>query len=141
MVKSLEELNEQAEQLFNKEDKKGLKELAKEYALDEYLVDMYIQGELPMLCPDVATLAVGKLNKEVSQTKNLMELAQGIAEYMEQQVQENEELAKGVIEKPMDKLIKNIYEEAKKRKKGNCTYIPPFEVFQMAKAYYLEDEA
>ena len=96
-------------------------------------------GELPTLCPDAATFAVGKLDKEVAEYKSMPELADGIAEYMKQQVQDNEQLAAGVIAKPLKDLCDQVYEEAKKRKKGNCAYIPPFEVFQMAKAYYLED--
>lgn len=139
MEKSLEALNEKAEQLFNANQRKEIEDLAKENGLDAYLVDMYMAGELPMLCPDAATFAVGKLDKEVAEYKSMPELADGIAEYMKQQVQDNEQLAAGVIARSLKDLCDQVYEEAKKRKKGNCAYIPPFEVFQMAKAYYLED--
>lgn len=137
MVKTLEELNTKAEELFNKGDKKGLKELAKENGLDTYLAEAYANGELPILCPDTATLACGRLELEAAK-ESMVELAQGIAEYLEQQVQEDEELAKGIIAKPLKDLCNKVYAEAKQRKKGNCVYIPPFEVFQMAKAYYLD---
>lgn len=138
MEKSLEALNERAEKLFNEGNRAEVEKLAKENGLDPYLADMYMAGELPILCPDAATFAVGKLDKEVAEYKSMPELAEGIAEYLKQQVQVDDLLAEGVVAKPLSKLCDKVYEEAKKRKKGNCAYIPPFEVFQMAKAYYLE---
>lgn len=138
MEQSLDELNKKAEKLFNEGNRTEIEKLVKENGLDPYLVDMYMHGELMALCPDEATLAVGKLDKEVAEYKSMPELAEGIAEYLKQQVQVDDLLAKGVVAKPLKELCDKVYEEAKKRKKGSCAYIPPFEVFQMAKAYYLE---
>lgn len=139
MVKNVEELNEKAEKLLNAGNTKELEELAREHGLDSYMVELYDEGALPCLCPDAATFACGKLDVEVAGEKMQAELAAGIAEYLKQQVQDNTALASGIAAKPLNKLCDKIYGEAKKRRNGgNCVYIPPFEVFQMAKAYYLE---
>lgn len=43
-----------------------------------------------------------------------------------------------------DKTLKQVYDkiwaEARKRKKGNCAYIPPEEVFEMVDKYYGLDQ-
>lgn len=138
---TLQEINDLADRLFNDGEQEKIKILAKEKGLDPYMVDMYLDGQLPALIPDAMTGAVGKLDVEIEKLdyKN-RELGAGIAEYMKQQVMENEKLASAVMEKDkhLEDVCKQAWKEAKNRKKGNSAYIPPFEIFQMAKAYYLD---
>ncbi|MCQ2563897.1 MAG: PcfK-like family protein [Mogibacterium sp.] len=39
-------------------------------------------------------------------------------------------------DKSLKKIYDNIWSEAKKRRKGNCAYIPPEEVYDMVDKYY-----
>lgn len=138
---TLQEINDLADRLFNNDEKEEIRVLATEKGLDEYLCEMYLNGQMPALVPDAMTGTAAKLDMEVSELeKDNMELGTGIAEYMKQQAMEKEEIAEAVMQpgKHLEDICKMAWEEAKKRKKGRCVYIPPFEIFQMAKAYYLK---
>ena len=128
---SMEQINRKAQEL--KEQPEQLKELAKENGIEQDLADMYLQGFLPELIPSPDVAAIGKLDVEVAalSDKN-MEVGSGIADYMARAIRK-----KG---KSLEKICKDIWDEASKRRKGNCAYIPPFEVFQLARAYYLKED-
>ena len=138
---SMEELNAKAAELKSEGDDEAVGKLAKENGIDADLADMYIQGILPELCPDVMTAAIGKLDVEITKLSNKNhEVGAGIAEYMKQKAMEDDEIARAIrkSDKSLSTICDNVWEEAEQRKNGNCAYIPPFEVFQMARAYYLE---
>lgn len=59
-LNSFGEINELAENLFNEEDTESLKAMAKENGIQSDFVDMYLQGEIPVLC-DQLTAALGKI--------------------------------------------------------------------------------
>lgn len=138
---SMEELNKKAQELKGEPDK--LKELAKENGIEMDLVDMYLQGFMQELIPSPDVAAIGKLDVEVAalSAKN-MEVGSGIADYLKQKASEEENMARAIRRKgkSLEKICKDIWDEASKRKKGNCAYIPPFEVFQLARAYYLKED-
>lgn len=138
---SMEEINQKAQEL--KGNPEELKKLAKENGIDMDLADMYLQGFLPALIPSPDVAAIGKLDVEVAvlSEKN-MEIGSGIADYLKQKASEDETIARAIRRKGkrLDTICKDIWKEASKRKKGNCAYIPPFEVFQLARAYYLKGE-
>ena len=58
-LNSFGEINELAENLFNEGDTESLKAMAKENGIQSDFVDMYLQGEIPVLC-DQLTAALGK---------------------------------------------------------------------------------
>ena len=64
-------------------------------------------------------------------------LAQGIEEYLTG-ICTTEMIADRLLDpgKSLDEIHKEIWDEAKKRKKGNCAYIPSDEVFRMVRSYY-----
>ena len=64
-------------------------------------------------------------------------VAQGIEEYLTD-ICTNETVADRLLDpgKNLAEIHKRIWDEAKKRKKGNCAYIPSEEVFQMVRKYY-----
>lgn len=62
------EINELAENLFNEGDLENIKVMAKENGIQEEVVEMYLQGELPALC-DTVTAAVGKIEAEAEELK------------------------------------------------------------------------
>ena len=138
---SMEQINSKAQEL--KEQPEQLKELAKENGIEQDLADMYLQGFLPELIPSPDVAAIGKLDVEVAalSDKN-MEVGSGIADYMKQKAAEDENVARAIRKKgkSLEKICKDIWDEASKRRKGNCAYIPPFEVFQLARAYYLKED-
>lgn len=138
---SMEEINQKAQELKGEPDK--LKELAKENGIDMDLADMYLQGFMPELIPSPDVAAIGKLDVEVAvlSDKN-MEVGSGIADYLKQKASEDEKMARAIRKKGknLEQICKDIWNEASKRKKGNCVYIPPFEVFQLARAYYLKED-
>lgn len=139
---TLQEINDLADSMLNNDEPEQIKALAEEKGLDPYMVEMFLSGQLPVLVVDAMTGASAKLDVEVRELddKNA-ELGTGIAEYMKQQALENEKIAEAVMnpDKHLEDVCKQAWEEAKSRKKGNCAYIPPFEIFQMAKAYYLDE--
>lgn len=54
---SFKEINELADNLFNEGDLDSLRVMAKENGIQEDFVEMYLQGDLPVLC-DALTAAV-----------------------------------------------------------------------------------
>lgn len=138
---SMEQINMKAQEL--KGEPNTLKELAKENGIDMDLADMYLQGFLPELIPSPDVAAIGKLDVEVAalSDKN-MEVGSGIADYLKQKAAEDEKVARAIRKKgkSLEEICKDVWDEASKRKKGNCAYIPPFEVFQLARAYYLKED-
>ena len=138
---SMEQINEKAKELKGNPDE--LKELAKENGIDMDLADMYLQGFLQELIPSPDVAAIGKLDVEVAalSDKN-MEVGSGIADYMKQKATEDDKMARAIRKKgkSLIQICEDIWDEASKRKKGNCAYIPPFEVFQLARAYYLKED-
>ncbi len=62
------EINELAENLFNEGDLESIKVMAKENGIQDEVVEMYLQGELPALC-DTVTAAVGKIEAEAEELK------------------------------------------------------------------------
>lgn len=138
---SIEELNQKAQELKGEPDK--LKKLAKENGIDMDLADMYLQGFMPELIPSPDVAAVGKLEVEVAalSDKNV-EVGSGIADYLKQKAAEDENMARAIRKKgkSLEKICKDIWDEASRRKKGDCAYIPQFEVFQLARAYYLKED-
>lgn len=135
---SAEEINAKADELLNAGDIEGIKTLCKENGIDEEFVELFRHGEIPILV-DAQMAAVGKLDMEMASATKDKELYQAVGEYMQSQC-EVEEIAIAVRKqgKKLSDVINFMWEEAKKRKEGNHAYIPPFEVYQMAKAYYLK---
>ena len=126
---TLQEINDMADRLLNDNEPEKVKALAEEKGLDPYMTEMYLTGQLPLLVMDAMTGANAKLDTEVKELPGQSaELGAGIAEYMKQQVMENEKLAEAVMDpdKQLKEVCQKAWEEAKTRKKGNCVYIPPF---------------
>nr|DAG74743.1 MAG TPA: PcfK-like protein [Caudoviricetes sp.] len=67
-LNSCAEINELAENLFNEGDLESIKVMAKENGIQEEVVEMYLQGEVPALC-DTLTAAVGKVEVEAEELK------------------------------------------------------------------------
>lgn len=138
---TLQEINDLADSLLNNGRQEEVKVLAEEKGLDSYMAEMFLSGELPVLIMDVMTGAVAKLDSETRELDSRnTELGAGIAEYMKQQAMESEKIAEAVMspDKHLKEVCKQAWKEARSRKKTKCVYIPPFEIFQMAKAYYLD---
>ena len=91
-LNSFGEINELAENLFNEGDTESLKAMAKENGIQSDFVDMYLQGEIPVLC-DQLTAALGKIDVEVAELKP-KEIMEDWVEYLRGQCMENELLAK-----------------------------------------------
>lgn len=60
---SYEEINELAVNLSNEGDVTSIKEVAKENGIPQEIADMFINGDIPMLC-DAMTAATGKIDVE-----------------------------------------------------------------------------
>ena len=94
---SFEEINGLAENLFNEGDIESLKAMAKENGIQNDFVEMYIQGDIPVLC-DPLTAAMGKIDVEVAELKP-KEIMEDWVEYLRGQCMENELLARRVRKK------------------------------------------
>lgn len=88
---SFGEINELAENLFNEGDIESLKVMAKENGIDKDIVDLYLQGEVPVLC-DPLTAALGKIDIECAELKP-KEIMEDWVEYLRSQCMENELIA------------------------------------------------
>lgn len=91
-----DEINASAEGLFNEGDLENIKVLAKENGVEDF-VDMFIDGEIPMLC-DVASAALGKLEIEAKELKPV-EIMEDWFEYIKMCCTEDEEMARAVRKK------------------------------------------
>lgn len=96
-LNSFGELNELAENLFNEGDTESLKAMAKENGIQDEFVQMYLQGDIPVLC-DPLTAAMGKIDVEVAELKP-KEIMEDWVEYLRGQCMENEILAYQVRKK------------------------------------------
>lgn len=96
-LSSCAEINELAENLFNEGDTESLKAMAKENGIQKDFVEMYLQGDLPVLC-DPLTAALGKIDVEAEQLKP-KEIMEDWVEYLRGQCMENEALAHQVRKK------------------------------------------
>ena len=67
-LNSFGEINELAENLFNEGDTESLKAMAKENGIQNEFIQMYLQGDIPVLC-DPLTAAMGKIDVEVAELK------------------------------------------------------------------------
>ena len=85
------EINELAENLFNEGDTASIKTMAKENGIDKEYVEMYLSGDIPVLC-DAMTAALGKIDVEVADLKP-KEIMEDWVEYLRGQCMENELLA------------------------------------------------
>lgn len=96
-LNSYEELNELAENLFNEGDIKSLKAMAEENGIQKEFVEMYLQGDIPVLC-DPLTAALGKIDVEAAELKP-KEIMMDWVEYLRGQCMENESMAMEVRKK------------------------------------------
>lgn len=96
-LNSFGEINELAENLFNEGDTESLKAMAKENGIQNEFVQMYLQGDIPVLC-DPLTAAMGKIDVEVAELKP-KEIMEDWVEYLRGQCMENEILAYQVRKK------------------------------------------
>lgn len=96
-LNSFGEINELAENLFNEGDTESLKAMAKENGIQNEFVQMYLQGDIPVLC-DPLTAAMGKIDVEVEELKP-KEIMEDWVEYLRGQCMENEILAYQVRKK------------------------------------------
>ena len=94
---SYEEINELAENLFNEGDIESLKAMASENGIPSDFVEMYLQGDIPVLC-DPLTAALGKIDVEVAELKP-KEIMEDWVEYLRGQCMENEIMAHQVRKK------------------------------------------
>ena len=96
-MNSYKEINELADNLFNEGDQESLKEMAKENGIMQEYVEMYLQGDIPVLC-DPLTAALGKIDVEAEELKP-KEIMEDWVEYLRGQCMENEILAHQVRKK------------------------------------------
>ena len=96
-LNSFGEINELAENLFNEGDIESLKAMAKENGIQNEFVQMYLQGDIPVLC-DPLTAAMGKIDAEAAELKP-KEIMEDWVEYLRGQCMENEVLAVQVRKK------------------------------------------
>ena len=79
--------------------------------------------------------AIEKITKEAMEIDD--PVAFGIEEYLTDKIRTNAEAALILAE---DKKLMGAYDkvwaEARKRRKGNCAYIPPEEVYEIVDEYY-----
>ena len=90
-MNSYKEINELAENLFNEGDVESLKTMARENGIQNEFVEMYLQGDIPVLC-DSLTAAMGKIDVEVAELKP-KEIMEDWVEYLRGQCMENEMIA------------------------------------------------
>lgn len=96
-MSSYTEINELAENLFNEGDKESIRVMAKENGIQNDFVEMYLQGDIPVLC-DPLTAALGKIDVEVAELKP-KEIMEDWVEYLRGQCMDNEILAHQVRKK------------------------------------------
>lgn len=99
---SADEINELAKNLLTEGDKASIKALAKENGIPEDYAEMFISGDIPVLC-DVQTAAVGKIDVEAKELKP-QDIMADWTEYIKAVCMEDEAMAVAVRKK--DKSIK-----------------------------------
>ena len=90
-MNSYQEINELAENLFNEGDTESIREMAKENGIPDDYVEMYLQGDTPVLC-DALTAAIGKIDIEAAELK-VKEIMEDWVEYLRGQCVENDMIA------------------------------------------------
>lgn len=90
-MNSCQEINELAENLFNEGDAESIREMAKENGIPDDYVEMYLQGDTPVLC-DALTAAIGKIDIEAAELK-VKEIMEDWVEYLRGQCVENDMIA------------------------------------------------
>lgn len=88
---SFKEINELADNLFNEGDIESIKIVAKENGMEEDMVQMFLEGEIPFLC-DPLMAALGKIEIEAAELKP-KEIMEDWVEYLKSQCMENELIA------------------------------------------------
>lgn len=96
-MNSYQQINELAENLFNEGDTDSLREMAKENGIPEDYIEMYLQGDTPVLC-DALMAALGKIDAEAAEL-NVKEIMEDWVEYLRGQCLENEMIAHQVRKK------------------------------------------
>jgi len=91
---SADEINASAEGLFNEGDYENMKVLAKENGIEKDFVEMYLAGDIPVLC-DTTSAALGKLEVEASELKPV-EIMEDWLEYIKMCCADEAEMAKAV---------------------------------------------
>ena len=112
---SCHEINELAENLFNEGDTESIKIVAVENGISEEVMEMYIGGDIPMIC-DAVSAALGKLDVEAVEMKP-KEIMEDWVEYIRCQCMEDEALAVAVRRK--GKSLKGCIAELLKWSFGN----------------------
>ena len=79
--------------------------------------------------------AIKKITDEMMKIND--PVAQGIEEYLTG-ICTSEAVASCLLDpgKSLQEIHKKVWDEAKRRKKGNCAFIPQEEVYQMVRSYY-----
>lgn len=88
---SYKEINELADNLFNEGDTESIKILAQENGIANEYVEMYLQGDIPVLT-DSLTAAIGKIDVESAELKP-KEIMEDWVEYIKGQCAENADMA------------------------------------------------
>ena len=91
---SADEIKASAEGLFNEGDYENMKVLAKENGIEKDFVEMYLAGDIPVLC-DTTSAALGKLEVEASELKPV-EIMEDWLEYIKMCCADEAEMAKAV---------------------------------------------
>lgn len=80
--------------------------------------------------------AIMKITEEMMSANDSLSVA--LEEYLTNKIENEEGVAEKILKegKNLKEIHSQIWEEAKKRKKGNCAYIPDEEVFRMVDEYY-----
>ncbi len=94
---SYEEINELADNLFNEGDTESLKAMAQENGIGKDFVEMYLQGDIPMLCDPLAA-ALGKIDVEAAELKP-KEIMEDWVEYLRGRCMDDEAVALRVRKK------------------------------------------
>lgn len=95
---TVEELNMAAEGLKNEGDTENLYKLAEENGIERAEAEMYQVGAIPMLCCDVATAAMGKIDVEAAEL-NPQEKILDWVNYIKGECFKNDDMARAVRRK------------------------------------------
>lgn len=138
-----EGINKTAEGLKNEGDTKNVYALAKENGIGKEYVEMYLRGDIPVLC-DEMTAAVGKLDVEMKEKavkayeKKIP--AEPIVEYLKQKAMEDTAVALKIREKgkSLAGCLKHVETEARRLVSRDKPYLADAVVYRMARDYYME---
>lgn len=137
---SCHEINMAAEGLREEKDFDGLRKLAEENGLSDY-VDDYITGQAGELC-NVTTAAIGKLSVEKEEAAEWAPLADDIVDYLMGHC-DDETFATAVRRqgKRITEAAKRIEKEARKHEVTtpggkHCNYCGPMRGYQLIREYY-----